>query len=103
MEVLAEVEITSEDTEHPIESALLPGRASGWRAAGPGERKIRILFADPQQLRRIITTVRLSSASSSPDSPVASCVGCGPSVTSAGVTVVGDIFRSDGSTVSTGL
>ena len=33
MEGLAEVEITSEDAAHPIESALLPGRASGWRAA----------------------------------------------------------------------
>jgi hypothetical protein len=29
MEELAEVEITSEDASHPIESALLPGRASG--------------------------------------------------------------------------
>ena len=53
MEELAEVEITSEDAEHPIESALLPGRASGWRAAEPGKQVIRLLFADPQQLRRI--------------------------------------------------
>ena len=50
---LAEVEITSEDTAHPIESALLPGRASGWRAAGPGKQTIRLLFAYPQRLRRI--------------------------------------------------
>jgi hypothetical protein len=53
MEELAEVEITSEDPAHPIESALLPGRASGWRAAAPGEQKIRLLFAYPQRLRRI--------------------------------------------------
>ena len=53
IEALVEVEITSEDADHPIESALLPGRASGWRAAGPGEQKIRLLFASPQQLRRI--------------------------------------------------
>ena len=53
MEALVEVEITSEDADHPIESALLPGSASGWRAAGPGEQKIRLLFAAPQQLRRI--------------------------------------------------
>jgi hypothetical protein len=53
MEGLAEVEITSEDAAHPIESALLPGRTSGWRAAEPGEQKIRLLFANPQQLRRI--------------------------------------------------
>ena len=53
MEELAEVEITSEDAAHPIESALLPGRASGWRAAGPGEQKIRLIFAYPQRLLRI--------------------------------------------------
>ncbi len=53
MEGLAEVEITSEDAAHPIESALLPGRASGWRAAGPGKQTIRIFFANPQRLRRI--------------------------------------------------
>jgi hypothetical protein len=50
---LAQVEITSEDAAHPIESALLPGRSSGWRAAGPGEQTIRLLFAHPQRLRRI--------------------------------------------------
>ena len=53
VEDLAEVEITSEDAAHPIESALLPGLASGWRAAGPGNQTIRLLFAKPQQLRRI--------------------------------------------------
>ena len=53
MDALAEVEITSEDADHPIESALLPGRSAGWRADGPGEQKIRILFADPQSLRLI--------------------------------------------------
>ena len=53
MEGLVEVEITSEDAAHPIESALLPGRASGWRAAGPGKQTIRLLFAYPQRLRRI--------------------------------------------------
>lgn len=50
---LAQVEISSEDATHPIESALLPGRRSGWRAAGPGEQTIRLLFAHPQRLRRI--------------------------------------------------
>jgi hypothetical protein len=53
VEGLAEVEITSEDASHPIESALLPGRASGWRAAGPGKQMIRLLFAHPQRLQRI--------------------------------------------------
>ena len=53
VEGLAEVEITSEDAAYPIESALLPGRASGWRAAGPGTQTIRLLFNHPQRLRRI--------------------------------------------------
>ena len=53
MEELAEVEITSENAAHPIESALLPGCASGWRAAGPGKQTIRLLFSNPQRLRRI--------------------------------------------------
>jgi hypothetical protein len=53
VEGLAEVEITSEDAAHPIESALVPGRASGWRAAGPGKQTIRLVFAHPQRLRRI--------------------------------------------------
>ena len=53
VERLAEVEITSEDTDHPIEFALLPGRESGWRAAGPGKQTIRLVFAHPQRLQRI--------------------------------------------------
>ena len=53
VEGLAEVEITSEDATHPIESALLPGAGSGWRAGGPGKQTIRLLFTHPQRLRRI--------------------------------------------------
>ena len=53
IEGLAAVEITSEDPAHPIESALLPSRAPGWRAEGPGKQTIRLLFAHPQRLRRI--------------------------------------------------
>ncbi|MDP3333109.1 MAG: carbohydrate-binding protein [Methylococcaceae bacterium] len=54
VEALAEVEITSEDAAHPIESALLPGQSSGWRAAGPGKQTIRLIFIHPQQLNRIL-------------------------------------------------
>ena len=53
LERLTQVEITSEDAAHPIESALLPGRGTGWRATGPGEQTIRLLFEHPQRLRRI--------------------------------------------------
>jgi len=53
VERLADVEITSEDAGHLIESALLSQGGSGWRAAEPGRQTIRLLFASPQQLRRI--------------------------------------------------
>lgn len=53
LEPLVQVEMTSEHVEHPIESALIPGRGSGWRAALPGEQTIRLLFDKPQKLRRI--------------------------------------------------
>ena len=63
VEELAEVEITSEDAAHPIESALVPGGTSGWRAAEPGDQTIRLLFHHPQQLRRIwINFVELETA-----------------------------------------
>jgi len=52
IEELAEVEITSEDAAHPIESALLPSQ-SGWRAAGSGKQTIRLLFDSPQKIQRI--------------------------------------------------
>jgi hypothetical protein len=53
LECLAEVEITSEDATHPIESAVLPGEGAGWRAGVPGKQTIRLLFAPPQRLHRI--------------------------------------------------
>jgi hypothetical protein len=53
LEPLAQVEITSEDVDHPIESALIPGTGLGWRAAQPGEQTIRLLFNEPLRLRRI--------------------------------------------------
>jgi hypothetical protein len=53
LEPLVQVEITSEDVEHPVESALTPGRGSGWRAAQAGEQIIRLLFDKPQRIRRI--------------------------------------------------
>jgi len=53
LEAMAQVEVTSEDAAHPIESALLPVAATGWRAERPGEQTIRLLFEAPQRLRRI--------------------------------------------------
>jgi len=53
VEELAEVEMTSEDTTCPIESALLPDQGGGWRAAEPGKQTIRFVFLHPVKLRRI--------------------------------------------------
>jgi hypothetical protein len=49
----AVVEVTSEDKEYPVESALVPGVARGWRAAESGTQTIRLIFDRPQSLRRI--------------------------------------------------
>jgi len=50
---LATVEITSEDEAHPIECALQLGETRGWCAAEPGPQVIRLLFDQPQKLKRI--------------------------------------------------
>ena len=49
----AVVEVTSEDKEHPVESALVPGETRGWRAAASGTQTIRLVFDEPQKLTRI--------------------------------------------------
>src|SRR5712672_1474933 len=51
---IASVEISSEDSDYPIESALLMERQKGWRAANPGMQTIRLIFDEPQKLRRIL-------------------------------------------------
>ena len=48
----ATVELTSEDKTHPIEAAL-SSRDQGWRAASPGVQTIRLIFYQPQRLKRI--------------------------------------------------
>jgi hypothetical protein len=53
LEDIATVELTSEDTAHPIEEALLPAATSGWRAGGSGPQTIRLVFDQPQRLKRI--------------------------------------------------
>lgn len=49
----AVVEVTSEDKHYPIESALVSGETQGWRAASPGTQTIRLIFDEPQRLKRI--------------------------------------------------
>ncbi len=53
VDALAQVVVTSEDAAHPIESGLLPGTASGWRAAHPGPQTVRLVFDQPQRIQRI--------------------------------------------------
>jgi hypothetical protein len=49
----AVVEVTSEEKEHPVEFALVAGEMRDWRAADSGPQTIRLIFDQPQKLRRI--------------------------------------------------
>jgi hypothetical protein len=49
----AMVEITSEDKDYPIESALISGEMRSWRAVDSGAQTIRLIFDEPQRLKRI--------------------------------------------------
>ena len=49
----ASVEVTSEEDGYPIEFALLGNEKHGWRAANAGTQTIRLIFDEPQELRRI--------------------------------------------------
>ncbi|MGR8931134.1 MAG: carbohydrate-binding protein [Gammaproteobacteria bacterium] len=53
LEMLADVEVTSEDPAFPVEAALLSHYANGWRAAEPGSQVIRICFKRPQHIHSI--------------------------------------------------
>jgi hypothetical protein len=53
LERAASVEVTSEEKGYPIESALLGTDDRGWRAASGGPQAIRLIFDEPQKLRRI--------------------------------------------------
>lgn len=50
LEALADVEVTSENQDYPIEAALFPGFNHGWHADTPGKQTIRLLFKHPQQV-----------------------------------------------------
>jgi hypothetical protein len=49
----AVVEVTSEDKDYPVEAALEAEETQGWRAADSGAQTIRLIFDQPQKLRRI--------------------------------------------------
>ena len=50
---LAVVEVTSEDKDYPVESALAAEEVRGWHAADSGAQTIRLIFDEPQRLSRI--------------------------------------------------
>jgi hypothetical protein len=53
LDLLARVEVTSEDPGYPIESALVPKSGPGWLAAGSGSQIVRLRFDKPQRIRRV--------------------------------------------------
>ncbi len=53
LEGAAVAEVTSEDKDYPVESALVAGEMRGWRAADSGTQTIRLIFDEPQKLTRI--------------------------------------------------
>src|SRR5438445_9403422 len=53
LEHAATVEVASEDKDFPIKSSLSIEPGQGWRAAEPGAQTIRLLFDEPQALKRI--------------------------------------------------
>jgi len=50
---LVQVEVTSEDGAHPIESGLLAKSESGWRAGQSGPQTVRLIFDRPQKIKRV--------------------------------------------------
>jgi hypothetical protein len=58
LEQMAQVEVTSEEPNFPIESALASGKGPGWRAREKGKQIIRIIFDKPRPLHRIRLSFR---------------------------------------------
>ena len=50
---LAQIDVTSQDTGHSIEAALIKDADTRWRARYPGRQMIRLRFDKPQKLSRI--------------------------------------------------
>lgn len=49
---IATVEVTSEDPQFPIEASLA-SQSPGWRAAGPGDQQVRLIFDAPISINRV--------------------------------------------------
>jgi hypothetical protein len=50
---IATIEVTSEDSEFPIESVFAIDGGPGWRASQKGEQQVRLIFDQPLAVRRI--------------------------------------------------
>ena len=44
MDTSAVIEVSAEQKDYPIDSALLTGEAGRWRAAEPGTQTVRLMF-----------------------------------------------------------
>ena len=53
VEQLAQVEVSSEDAEFPVENALVGRVTTGWKASATGPQVIRLLFDEAIALRRL--------------------------------------------------
>jgi hypothetical protein len=53
VEKFVQVDVTSEDTGHLIEAALIEDAGARWRARYPGRQMIRLRFDKPKKLSRI--------------------------------------------------
>ena len=53
LEQLIQIELSSEEEAHPIESAFTLNESTGWRAAQGGKQTIRLVFDEPQNIRHI--------------------------------------------------
>ncbi len=58
IEKMASVEMTSETPDHPIENAFSPDNNSYWCAGQAGRQVIRLIFDEPQNLKRILVEFR---------------------------------------------
>ena len=53
LEKMAQVEITSESSNHPIEAAFMPNSNNHWQADAAGEQSIILQFDEPQRITHI--------------------------------------------------
>jgi hypothetical protein len=53
LDALASATMTSEDEAHPLERAITPGAAGGWKASTPGVQVIRFTLDTPKTVKRV--------------------------------------------------